>query len=154
VGGLRVLRKLNTPIGKHPEWRESPRTCRPSRMMTCMTMESETKEFARQWVGAWNSHDLDAIMSHYDVDVVLISPVAAKILDDPSGTVEGNAALRNYFKRGLELYPNLHFELLDVMCGLSSIVVYYKNQRGTRTAEFMEFGKNEKIIRVVANYSC
>jgi hypothetical protein len=122
-------------------------------MMTCMTTESEAKEFARQWAGAWNSHDLDAILSHYDVGVVLISPVAAKILDDPSGTVEGNAALRNYFKRGLELYPNLHFELLDVMCGLSSIVVCYKNQRGTRTAEFMEFGKNEKIIRVVANYS-
>lgn len=118
-----------------------------------MTTESEAKEFARQWVGSWNSHDLDAILSHYDVGVVLISPVAAKILDDPSGTVEGNAALRNYFKRGLELYPNLHFELLDVMCGLSSIVVCYKNQRGTRTAEFMEFGKNEKIIRVVANYS-
>ena len=92
-------------------------------------------------------------MSHYDVGVVLISPVAANILDDPSGTIEGNAALRIYFKRGLELYPNLHFELLDVMWGLSSIVVYYKNQKGTRTAEFIEFGKNGKIIRVVANYS-
>jgi len=118
-----------------------------------MTTESEAEGFARQWVAAWNSHDLDAIMSHYDVDVVLISPVAAKILDDPSGTVEGNAALRKYFKRGLELYPNLHFELLDVMCGLSSIVVCYKNQKGTRTAEFMEFGKKGKIIRVAANYS-
>jgi hypothetical protein len=116
-------------------------------------MESEAKEFARQWVAAWNSHDLDAIMSHYDVDVVLTSPVVAKIMNDPSGTVEGNAALRDYFKRGLELYPNLHFELLDVICGLSSIVVCYKNQKGTRTAEFIEFGKNEKITRVVANYS-
>lgn len=122
-------------------------------MMTWMTTQSEAKGFARQWAAAWNSHDLDAIMSHYDMDVVLISPVAANILDNPSGTVGGNAALRNYFKRGLELYPNLHFELLDVMCGLSSIVVCYKNQKGTRTAEFMEFGKNGKIIRVVANYS-
>ena len=123
------------------------------RSLASMITESEVKGFARQWVAAWNSHDLDAIMSHYDVDVVLISPVAAKILDRPSGTVEGDAALRNYFKRGLELYPNLHFELLDVMCGLASIVVLYKNQRGARTAEFMEFGKNGKIIRVVANYS-
>jgi hypothetical protein len=118
-----------------------------------MKTESEAKEFARQWVAAWNSQDLDAIMSHYDVGVVLISPVAAKILDDPSGTIKGTAALRNYFKRGLELYPNLHFELLDVMWGLSSIVVYYKNQKGTRTAEFMEFGNGGQIIRVVANYS-
>ena len=123
------------------------------RSLASMIAESEVKGFARQWVAAWNSHDLDAIMSHYDVDVVLISPVAAKILDRPSGTVEGDAALRNYFKRGLELYPNLRFELLDVMCGLASIVVLYKNQKGTRTAEFMEFGKNGKIIRVVANYS-
>jgi hypothetical protein len=115
--------------------------------------ESEIKGFARQWVAAWNSHDLDAIMSHYDAHVVLISPIAAKILENPSGTVEGDAALRNYFKRGLELYPDLRFELLDVMCGLSSIVLCYKNQKGTRTAEFMEFGKNAKIIRVVANYS-
>ena len=117
-----------------------------------MTTESPATEFARQWVAAWNSHDLDAIMSHYDADVVLTSPVAAKILEDPSGTVEGSAALRNYFKRGLEVYPNLHFELTDVMFGLSSIVVCYKNQNGTKTAEFMEFGKNGKIVRVVANY--
>src|SRR5258706_8389645 len=122
-------------------------------MMSCMTTASEAKEFARRWVAAWNSHDLDDIMSHYDLGVVLISPVAAKILDDPSGTIEGNAGLRNYFKGGLELYPNLNFELMDVMWGLSSIVVYYKNQKGTRTAEFMEFGKNGKIIRVVAHYS-
>ena len=117
-----------------------------------MSTESQATEFARQWVGAWNSHDLDAIMSHYDAEVVLTSPVAAKILEDPSGTVEGNAALRNYFKLGLELYPNLRFELLDVMSGLSSIVVCYENQKGTKTAEFMEFGKNGKIMRVVANY--
>ena len=36
------------------------------------------------------------------------------------------------------------------MGGLSSIVVCHKNQKGTRTAEFMEFGKNGRIIRVVA----
>jgi hypothetical protein len=118
----------------------------------CMTTAPEATEFARQWVAAWNSHDLNAIMSHYDADVVLTSPVAAKILDDPSGRVEGNAALRNYFRRGLEVYPNLHFELLDVMHGLFSIVLCYKNQKGTKTAEFMEFGKNGKIMRVVANY--
>ena len=118
-----------------------------------MITESEARDFAGEWVAAWNSHELDAIMAHYDADVVLTSPVAAKILDDPSGTVEGIAALRNYFQRGLEVYPNLHFELQDVMFGVASIVVCYKNQKDTRTAEFMEFGKNGKIIRVVANYS-
>lgn len=118
-----------------------------------METASEAEAFAQEWIEAWNSHDLDTIMSHYDAGVVLISPTAARILDDPAGTVDGKTALRNYFNRGLEVYPNLHFELLDVMRGLSSIVLYYKNQQGTRTAEYMEFGNNGQIVRVVANYS-
>jgi predicted ester cyclase len=73
-------------------------------------------------------------------------------LNRPSGTVEGKAALRDYFRRGLEVYPNLNFELLDVMHGVRSIVLCYRNQQGTRTAEFMELGHNGKIIRVAANY--
>ena len=122
-------------------------------MMTRMSPELDIKDFARYWIEAWNSHNLDAIMSHYDDNVVLTSPVAATILNRPSGTVEGKVALREYFKRGLEVYPNLNFELLDVMGGLSSIVICYRNQKGTKTAEFMELGTSGKIIRVVANYS-
>jgi len=118
-----------------------------------MITESDAKVFAREWISAWNSHNLDTILSHYGPDVILTSPVAAKILADPSGTVKGIAALRDYFKRGLDVYPNLHFELLDMLWGLSSIVLYYKNQKGTKTAEFMELGENGKIVRVVANYS-
>lgn len=111
------------------------------------------KEFAADWIAAWNSHNLDAILSHYSPDIVLTSPVAAKILNDPSGTVQGKAALRNYFKLGLEAYPNLRFDLQEVMQGLSSVVLCYINQKGTKTAEFMEFDENGKVIRVVANYS-
>ena len=110
-------------------------------------------QFAGEWIAAWNSHDLNAIMSHYEENVVLTSPVAAKLLSDPSGTVRGKAALREYFRRGLETYPDLRFELLDVMFGLSSVVLCYKNQKGTKTAEFMEFGESRKVIRIVANYS-
>ena len=108
--------------------------------------------FAREWIAAWNSHDLDSILSHYADDVVLTSPVAAKLLNDPLGTVRGKAALRSYFQRGLEAFPNLHFELLDVMCGLSSVLLVYLNQRGTKSAEFMELDGKGKVVRVVANY--
>lgn len=118
-----------------------------------MLTETEAREFAGCWVEAWNSHDLDEILSHYASDVVLVSPVAAKILNDPAGTVKGRDALRAYFRRGLETYPNLKFELLDVMWGLSSVVLYYANQKGTRTAEFMQIGADGKVVGVVANYS-
>ena len=80
-----------------------------------MITEAEARQFAKDWVLAWNSHDLDAIMTHYGLDVILTSPVAARLLSDPSGTVTGREALRIYFQRGLEAYPNLAFELVDVM---------------------------------------
>lgn len=118
-----------------------------------MLTDLEAKEFAHRWIAAWNARDLNAIMSHYHPDVVLISPAAARILNNESGMVQGAAALRDYFKRGLELYPGIHFELTDVMVGVSSIVLCYINQRGTRTAEFMEFEEQGKVLRVVANYS-
>jgi hypothetical protein len=109
------------------------------------------QEFANDWVRAWNTHDLDAIVAHYAEGVVLTSPVAARLLNDPSGNVRGKAALRAYFARGLEAFPNLKFELVDVMWGLSSVVLYYVNQRGTKTGEFMEV-EDGKVVRVVANY--
>ena len=118
-----------------------------------MPGQLDAKKFAQHWVAAWNSHDLDDILSHYASHVVLTSPVVTKVMGEASGTVHGNAALRDYFRKGLDMFPNLQFTLLEVMQGLSSIVLYYENQRGTRTGEFMELDADGKVVRVVANYS-
>jgi hypothetical protein len=118
-----------------------------------MLTESDARQLANHWVAAWNAHDLEAILSHYRDDVVLQSPVAARLLDDPSGTVRGKPALRAYFQKGLTAYPDLAFELVDLMWGLSSVVLYYRNQRGTRVGEFMEVDSAGKVVRVVVNYS-
>ncbi len=118
-----------------------------------MLTKKDANEFAHHWVRAWNSHDLDEIMLHYSTDIVLVSPVAAKILNDPSGVVKGKETLRAYFRRGLDAYPNLKFELIDVMWGISSIVLYYVNQKGSKTGEFMEIDAAMKVTRVVANYN-
>jgi hypothetical protein len=37
--------------------------------------------------------------------------------------------------------------------GLSSVVLLYTNQKGTRTAEFMQLSSIGKVTRVAANYS-
>jgi hypothetical protein len=118
-----------------------------------MLDEEKARSFAREWIDAWNSHDLDRIMDHYAEDVVLISPVAAKLLNDPTGTVKGKSALRAYFQKGLEFYPQLRFDLIEVMWGISSVVLHYANQRGTKSGEFMELDPQGRVIKVVANYS-
>ncbi|HLW84158.1 MAG TPA: nuclear transport factor 2 family protein [Candidatus Sulfotelmatobacter sp.] len=115
--------------------------------------KDEACNMANHWVTAWNAHDLDLIMTHYEDGVELTSPVAAKLLGTQDGTVVGKTNLSAYFQRGLDAYPDLHFYLEDVLWGLNSVVLYYKNQKGTRTAEFMELSPAGKIVRVVANYN-
>ena len=114
---------------------------------------SKARHFAADWIASWNAHNLDRILAHYAPGVTLISPAAARMLNDPSGTVQGLEALRDYFAKGLALFPGLTFEIIEVLEGISSIVLLYRNQRGTHTAEFMEFDAEGKVIRVVANYS-
>jgi ketosteroid isomerase-like protein len=109
-------------------------------------------KLANDWVAAWNAHDLDLIMTHYEDAIELTSPVAAQLLGIADGKVVGKANLRAYFQRGLEAYPELRFRLEDVLWGMNSVVLLYTNQKGRRTAEFMELSASGKVVRVVANY--
>jgi len=113
----------------------------------------EACKLADHWIAAWNAHGLDLIMTHYEDAVQLTSPVVAQLLGTPDGKVIGKANLKAYFQRGLAAYPELHFRLDDVLLGVSSVVLYYTNQKGTHTAEFMELSAIGKVARVVANYS-
>jgi predicted ester cyclase len=113
----------------------------------------EAWKLAEHWVGAWNAHDLELILTHYEEDVELTSPVAAQLLGTADGKVVGKANLRAYFQRGLAAYPELYFKLENVFWGLNSVVLCYLNQKGTRTGEFMELSVTGKVARVVANYS-
>jgi hypothetical protein len=115
--------------------------------------QEEIRNLAEEWISAWNAHDLDAIMSHYDEAVELTSPVAAQLLGISGGKVSGKANVNAYFQRGLEAYPELYFDLKDVLAGLNTLVLYYANQKGTRTAEFMELAASGKVKRVFAHYS-
>jgi predicted ester cyclase len=116
-------------------------------------MRDEAWKLAEHWIAAWNAHDLNLIMSHYEDAIELTSPVAAQLLGTPDGKVIGKANLKAYFQRGLEAYPELRFRLDDVLLGVSSVVLFYTNQKGSHTAEFMELSPTGKIARVVANYS-
>lgn len=94
------------------------------------------RAFAQDWIDAWNSHDIERILSHYDDDVTLASPVALRLIND--GVIRGKAALRDYFTRGLEAYPDLRFDLIDTFWGIETIVLYFSSSfRSSNTAEVM-----------------
>lgn len=107
---------------------------------------------AQEWIAAWNSHDLDRILTLYADDVELVSPFVEKLTGRGNGLVRGKAALRDYFARGLQAYPTLRFELVRWYAGVRSCVLEYYSINDLRTAELMEFDEHGKVRRVLAHY--
>ena len=116
-------------------------------------IKDKARNLADHWLAAWNAHDLDLIMTHYDDAIELTSPVAAQLLGTSDGRVVGKANVQAYFQRGLAAYPELNFRLEDVLWGINSVELYYTNQKGTRTGEFMELSASGKVARVTAHYN-
>ncbi|MGE5657902.1 MAG: nuclear transport factor 2 family protein [Actinomycetota bacterium] len=89
--------------------------------------------FARSWIEGWNQHDIDAVLSHYTDDFELASPLIPSIAGEASGVLQGKAEVRAYWKKGLALIPDLHFELKEVLTGIDSLTLYYRGHRGMVT---------------------
>ena len=116
-------------------------------------MWSDHREFAADWVSAWNSHDLERVLSHYEEDVVLTSPRIRLILGKDDGIIRGKPALRDYMGMALKRVPDLRFTLDRVFSGIDSMVLEFHTNDGRHGAEFMEFGRNGLIARVDAHYA-
>ncbi len=117
-----------------------------------MLTQQQSTDFAEAWLSAWNSHDLDIIMHHYAEEIEFTSPFIVALNNDPKGTIRDKVALRGYFQRALQKYPELHFELDTVLTGVESVVLYYKSVNNTMSAEFMQLNEAGKVNKVCAHY--
>ncbi|RFS22833.1 nuclear transport factor 2 family protein [Chitinophaga silvatica] len=115
-------------------------------------MENPEK-FAAAWLEAWNTHDLDAIMLHYDEAIEFYSPVIQQLNNDPLGCLRGKENLRAYFSRGLQAYPELHFDLHKLLVGINSVVLYYKSINNKMSAELMVLNEQGLVTQVRAHYA-
>ncbi len=81
-------------------------------------------------------------------------PYALKRLPETGGVVKGKEAVRAYWKLGLELIPDLHFELNEVFIGISGITLYYFNRaNGKKVTEVLHLNNTGKINRAYAYYN-
>ena len=110
------------------------------------------EHFAREWIGSWNSHDLDRVLSHYADDFEMSSPYIIQIVGEPSGRLRGKKAVGAYWAKALQLIPDLRFELVSTLVGVDSITLYYKGARGL-AAEVFHFGSEQKVVRAYAHYA-
>lgn len=119
-----------------------------------MITEDFAKAFTQEWIDAWNSRNLDRILSHYTDDFVIETPMAARLKPESNGIIEGKAAVRDYWKLGISRIPDLHFQLIDLLVGVQSLTIYYLNTAtGKRSVENMFFTAEGKVTRAFVNYS-
>jgi hypothetical protein len=109
-------------------------------------------DFARDWVEAWNAHDLARVLAHYSDDFEMSSPFIAQFAADGTGMLKGKDHVAAYWRAALERLPTLKFELLQVLAGVSSVVIYYRTSFGRKAAEVLFFNEAGLVERSAAHY--
>ncbi|MEO6283443.1 MAG: nuclear transport factor 2 family protein [Dyadobacter sp.] len=115
--------------------------------------EQIAQSFAQEWIAAWNSHDLARIMSHYSENIQFHSPYVIRLGMNEQGLISDKPTLEAYFKKALDVYEDLYFELHEILTGAGSLVLYYTSVNGRKAAEFMQLDETGKISLVKAHYN-
>lgn len=116
-------------------------------------MESDLNALAREWVAAWNAHDLERVLALYAEDASMASPYIGAMGLSEAGRLHGKDALRGYWGRALPNHPDLHFDLKAVFVGPDSVVIHYRNDRGAEVCEYLRVDGDGKILEGAAHHS-
>lgn len=110
------------------------------------------QEFAKLWVDAWNSHDLEDILSHYSEDIEITTPMIVLAAGGKESSLKGKKAVREYWRTALEKFPDLHFDLIRSTAGVDSVALFYKSIMDKHAVEVMFFNEEGKISKMYAHY--
>lgn len=116
-----------------------------------MLLNERANYIAQDWIDAWNSRDLERVLGYYSRTAQHTSPRVIEFNDNASCTIKGIGKLRNYFQEGFALYPNIKFELLDIMVGVDTLSIRYRTKNKT-VLEIMFFNEEGKVVRSYAYY--
>lgn len=112
------------------------------------------KQFAAEWIDAWNAHDLDRILSHYTHDFEMRSPIIVERMGVSSGSLKGKQSVADYWAPALTASSQLKFVLHDVLVGTDAITLYYYNvTRGRMVAEILTLNDQRQVVSGSAHYA-
>ena len=111
--------------------------------------------YARRWIEAWNRRDIDAILEHFEDDVVFSSPRALQVVGTPA--VQGKAALCEYWHTSQRRIASMQFTLQRVIWDPESSelsIIYDREVNGLRdrASEVLQFGESSRVVRGEAFY--
>src|SRR5687768_5603378 len=95
----------------------------------------------QRWIAAWNSRDLERILTLYADDAEMTSDGIVRLGFTVQGSVRGKQNLRAYWTKALAMLPNLHFTASGFVTSPISVVVHYTNDRGLAICEYLRVGQ-------------
>ncbi|MEL6258187.1 MAG: nuclear transport factor 2 family protein [Pseudomonadota bacterium] len=116
-------------------------------------MAVDLDAFARDWLQAWNDHDLDAVLGFYADEALMRSPRISLVLGAGVDTLKGKAALRDYWEAALETAQGLFFDMDGVFRSADAVTLLYTNHRDQQVAETFIFNAEGLVVESVAAYA-
>jgi SnoaL-like domain len=113
----------------------------------------EALQHAQHWAAAWNAHDLDRILSFYADDVVFEVSTAGTRWQKPDGKLRGKSELRKHFGLGLQIAPQLWFEIETVLLAPSEYAVLYRRDNGNRVVDCVTLDSDGLASHAIAYYA-
>lgn len=110
------------------------------------------ERIAQEWLDAFNAHDARRVVAHFSETVTDLSPVIDSVVPGSGGRLEGRDRVLAYYEAGIGRTPELHFTLIEVLCGIDQVTILYRNQQGTTVAETLTFGPDDDVIQVSVTY--
>ena len=97
-------------------------------------MSQENVEIVRAATAAASNPDGLALLAHGDLDLTFIDPeiewdASGDLVPDLAGVYWGHEGVRTYWRRWLEAWRALEFEVQDILDAGDEVVVLIRNQR-------------------------
>ena len=122
-----------------------------------MPAHHDAKQLAalgRDWIAAWNSHDLERVLALYSDDFEMTSDIIPTLGFDAVRHVARQGECSRLLGQGTvdDDDADLRFELIDTYVSPDSIVVFYQNERGHKICEYLRLNAEGKIRQGSANH--
>ncbi|WP_293870031.1 nuclear transport factor 2 family protein [Flavobacterium sp.] len=113
-------------------------------------MSSEKNlSIAMLWIEAFNTHNLEKLLSLYDDEAVHFSPKLKIHHPETNGLVTGKEELRNWWQDAFDRLPTLHYKVTSLTSNSDRVFMEYlrtvENEAEMLVAEVLEI-KEGKII--------
>lgn len=93
-----------------------------------MTPAETATAIATQWLAAFNSHNLEALLALYHDEAAHYSPKLKARRPETGGMVQGKAALHSWWRDAFERLPQLHYACTTLTAGNERIFMGYTRQ--------------------------